>query len=251
MAIGSVNYGSFALLVLTIFLEFWSKIIDLECKKSTTGCRPMLRSAQLRSQFFSQAAEQAKQKKNPNSENNNKVSQSSSSAGCEKKIEAHNNDADVVLSNTRLLEERQKRENAVTNVKEEKKPAQRRKVEEQKRKQPEALDEGCSSRKKQSHASQDVTVSRQGSRETCNGKETRRKSEQKSEKKRQESVSPDPNKFKKSDAGKSENGGRLPQKKQGKKKKKVSLGKAFKKASGLQTFLLKLKVSRKFWRSAF
>lgn len=173
------------------------------------------------------AAEQAKQKKNPNSENNNKVSQSSSSAGCEKKIEAHNNDADVVLSNTRLLEERQKRENAVTNVKEEKKPAQRRKVEEQKRKQPEALDEGCSSRKKQSHASQDVTVSRQGSRETCNGKETRRKSEQKSEKKRQESVSPDPNKFKKSDAGKSENGGRLPQKKQGKKKKKVSLDDVF------------------------
>ena len=48
-----------------------------------------------------------------------------------------------------------------------------------------------------------------------------------SEKKRQESVSPDPAPVQniKDDADKSDNRVRLPQKKQGKKKKKVSLGK--------------------------
>jgi len=112
------------------------------------------------------------------------------------------------------------------------KRAQRRKVEEPKQKQPEVTDEGCKSRKKQSNASLDVTVSRQGSRVECNGKENnfspRRKAEEKLEKKRQESVSPDPapvqgNKDESQD--KADNSGRLPQKKQGKKKKKMSLGK--------------------------
>lgn len=112
------------------------------------------------------------------------------------------------------------------------KRAQRRKVEEPKQKQPEVTDEGCKARKKQSSGSSDVTVSRQASRGECNGKENnfspRRKAEEKLEKKRQESVSPDPapvqdNKDESQD--KSDNSGRLPQKKQGKKKKKMSLGK--------------------------
>ena len=66
----------------------------------------------------------------------------------------------------------------------------------------------------------------------CNGKEnnfgSRRKSEEKSEKKRQESVSPEPPaavcNHKDEGQDKSDNSCRLPQKKQGKKKKKVSLG---------------------------
>lgn len=66
----------------------------------------------------------------------------------------------------------------------------------------------------------------------CNGKEnnvsSRRKSEEKSEKKRQESVSPEPPApvYNHKDEGqdKSDNSCRLPQKKQGKKKKKISLG---------------------------
>lgn len=126
----------------------------------------------------------------------------------------------------------------VTNGKDnsEEKQAQRRKVEEPKQKRPEVTDEGCKSRKKQNHASQNVTASRQGVKVDCNGKEnnfgTRRKVEEKSEKKRQESVSPDPAPVQnnKDDAqDKSDlNSGRLPQKKQGKKKKKVSLGKDFK-----------------------
>lgn len=104
-------------------------------------------------------------------------------------------------------------------------------MEEPRQKQQEVQDNGCKSRKKQHHVSQDVTVSRQGSRVECNGKEnsfgTRRKVEEMSEKKRQESVSPDPAPVQniKDDVDKSDNRVRLPQKKQGKKKKKVSLGK--------------------------
>lgn len=93
-------------------------------------------------------------------------------------------------------------------------------------------DEGGKSHKKQIHANQDVTMSRQALRVECNGKEnnfgTRRKAEEKSEKKRQESVSPEPapvcnNK----DEGqeKADKNSRLLQKKQErKKKKKISLG---------------------------
>lgn len=104
-------------------------------------------------------------------------------------------------------------------------------MEEPKQKQP-VPSEGGKSRKKQNHANQDVTVSRQESRVECNGKEnnfgSRKKSEEKSEKKRQECAYPEPpspvcnNK----DDGqvKIDSNSRLPQKRQGKKKKKMSLG---------------------------
>ena len=112
------------------------------------------------------------------------------------------------------------------------KRAQRRKVEEPKQKKPEMPNEVCKSRKKQTLASEDVTLSRQGSKVECNGKEnnfgTRRKSEEKSEKKRQELVSPEPVPVQtsKNDAQeKTDVISRSQQKKQGKKKKKVSLGK--------------------------
>lgn len=180
------------------------------------------------------AAEKAKQKQNSNAQSNGKVSPSSSSSSCEKMNRLHNHNAGEILKNRQLLEDSRKRENPVTNGKDsdEKKRPQRRKVEEPKQKQPEVVDEGYKSHRKLNHASQNVTVSRQGSLE-CNGKEnnfgTRRKAEEKSEKNRQESVSPDPPHVHSNngDADKSDNSSRLPQKKQGKKKKKVSLDDVF------------------------
>ena len=156
------------------------------------------------------------------------------SNGCGKVNGVHDNGTGDVLRNRQLSEERRKQnEISANNVKEREngKPVNRRKVEEPKQKQPIPSEAG-KSRKKHDHANQDVTVSRQESRVECNGKEnnfgSRKKSEEKSEKKRQEPVSPEPpapvcnNK----DEGQSkiDSNSRLPQKRQGKKKKKISLG---------------------------
>ena len=182
-----------------------------------------------------QAAEKAKQSTTSKTPTENKIA-SSSSNGCEKVNGVHQNGTSSdVLKNRQLSEERRKHEIPNTNNVKERvngKPGPRRKVEEQKHKQAEVPDEACKSRKKQNHTHQDVTVSRQGSKVECNGKEnnfgTRRKSEEKSEKKRQESVSPEPPapvcNHKDEGQYKSDNSCRLPQKKQGKKKKKISLG---------------------------
>ena len=184
--------------------------------------------------------EKAKQKPTPDTQNNSKGSPSSSSSCCEKVNGVHQNGADVVLQSRHTSEQSQQRKNHVTNGKEEKKPAQQKKTEPQQQgKQPEVSNEGCASRKKLSHADQEVGVSRQDSRKTCNGKEnnilSRRKAEEKSKKKRQEPVAPfsvsvsdsvsapEPATVEKNDGDKSKCGGRKQQqKKQG--KKKASLG---------------------------
>lgn len=184
---------------------------------------------------FFQAAEKAKQTTNSNTQTNDKGAPTSSN-GCDKVNGVHQNGTGDVLRDRQLSEERPKQNeiSAKNVVKEHEngKPGHRRKVEEQKQKQVEVPDEGRKSRKKKNHADQDVTVSREGSRAECNGKEnnfgSRRMPEEKSEKKRQESVSSEPpapvcnNK----DEGqeRTDNNSRLPQKKQGKKKKKISLG---------------------------
>ena len=180
-----------------------------------------------------QAAEKAKQTSTAKTKTENKIAPSSSN-GCEKVNGVHHNGTSDVLRNRQLSEERRKHEISTNSVKDRVngKPDQRRKAEEQKRKQAEVPDEVCKSRKKQNHAHQDVTVSRQGSKVECNGKEnnfgSRRKSDETSEKKRQESVSPEPPapvcNHKDEGQDKTDNSCRLPQKKQGKKKKKVSLG---------------------------
>ena len=187
-----------------------------------------------------QAAEKAKQTTTSKTPAEDKIA-SSSSNGCEKVNGVHHNGTSDVLRKRQLSEERRKHQipntNTNTNTNNVKdrvngKPSQRRKAEEPKHKQPEVPDEVCKSRKNQNHAQEDVTVSRQGSKVECNGKEnnfgSRRKSQEKSEKKRQESVSPDPPapvcNHKDEGQDKSDNSCRLPQKKQGKKKKKVSLG---------------------------
>lgn len=181
-----------------------------------------------------QAAEKAKQIPSSSTQRNDKGVPTSSS-GCDKVNGVHQNGTGDVLRNRQLSEERRKpNEISANNVKEREngKPGHRRKAEEQKQKQAEAPNEGCKSRKKQNHAYQDVTVSLQGSRVECNGKEnnfvSRRKSEEKSEKKRQESVSSEPPapvcSIKDEVQDKTDNNSRLPQKKQGKKKKKISLG---------------------------
>ena len=181
-----------------------------------------------------QAAEKAKQTTTSKTLTENKIA-SSSSNGCEKVNGVHHNGTSDVLRNRQLSEERRKHEIPNTNNVKERidgKSGQRRKAEEQKHKQAEVPDEVCKSRKKQNHAHEDVMVSRQVSKVECNGKEnnfsSRRKTEEKSEKKRQESVSPDPPapvcNHKEEGQDKSDNSCRLPQKKQGKKKKKVSLG---------------------------
>lgn len=189
--------------------------------------------------------EKAKQKQTPDTQNNGKGSPSSSSTCCEKVNGVHQNGADVVLQSRHTSEQSQQRKNHVTNGKEEKKPAQQKKTEPQQQgKQPEVSNEGCASRKKLSHADQEVAMSRQDSRKTCNGKEnnvlSRRKVEEKSKKKRQEPVAPvsvsvsvsvsvtapEPATVEKNDVDKSKCGGRKQQqKKQG--KKKVSLDDVF------------------------
>ena len=181
-----------------------------------------------------QAAEKAKQTTTSKTPTENEIA-SSSSNGSEKVNGVHHNGTSDVLRNRLLSEERRKHSIPNTNIVKERvngKPGQRRKTEEQMHKQAEVPDEVCKSRKKQNHVQEGVTVSRQGSKLECNGKEynfsSRRKSEEKSEKKRQESVSPDPPapvcNHKDEVQDKTENSCRLPQKKQGKKKKKVSLG---------------------------
>lgn len=104
---------------------------------------------------------------------------------------------------------------------EEGKRAQRRKMEEPKQKQREDLHECSKSRKKQSQSRQNITVSRQDSKE-INGKENNLGPQ------RQDSLSqvPIPVEICKEDAqDKSDSSSRSQQKKQGKKKKKMSLGK--------------------------
>lgn len=183
---------------------------------------------------FFQAAEKAKQTTNSNTQTIDKDAPTSSN-GCDKVNGVHQNGTGDVLRDRHLSEERPKQnEISANNVKarENGKPGHRRKVEEQKQKQAEVPDEGCKSRKKKNHANQDVTVSREGLRAECNGKEnnfcSRRMPEEKSEKKRQESVSPEPPapvcNYKDEGQERPENNSRLPQKKQGKKKKKISLG---------------------------
>ena len=114
---------------------------------------------------------------------------------------------------------------------EEGKRAQRRKMEEPKQKQREDLHECSKSRKKQSQSRQNITVSRQDSKE-INGKENnlgpQRQAGEKPEKQQQDSLSqvPIPVEICKEDAqDKSDSSSRSQQKKQGKKKKKMSLGK--------------------------
>ncbi|KAL9983544.1 hypothetical protein ACROYT_G005732 [Oculina patagonica] len=183
------------------------------------------------------AAEKAKQIPSSSTQRNDKGVPTPSS-GCDKVNGVHQNGTGDVLRNRQLSEERRKpNEISANNVKEREngKTGHRRKAEEQKQKQAEAPNEGCKSRKKQNYAIQDVTVSRQGSRVECNGKENnfvpRRKSEEKSEKKRQESVSSEPPapvcSIKDEVQDKTDNNSRLPQKKQGKKKKKISLDDVF------------------------
>jgi len=179
------------------------------------------------------AAEKAKQNTTGKDRTEIKVVPSSTN-GCEKVSGVHHNGTSDVLRNRQLSEEGRKHEIPTDSVKERVngKPGQRRKAEEQKQKQVEVPDEVFKSRKKQHHANQDVAVSHQASKLECNGKEnnfgSRRKSEEKSEKKRQESVSPEPPApiCNHNDEGqdKTDNRCRLPQKKQGKKKKKASLG---------------------------
>lgn len=113
---------------------------------------------------------------------------------------------------------------------EEGKRAQRRKMEEPKQKQREDLNE-CSKSRKQSQSRQNMTVSRQDSKE-INGRENnlgpQRQAGEKSEKQRQDSLSHVliPVEICKEDAqDKSDSSSRSQQKKQGKKKKKMSLGK--------------------------
>lgn len=181
--------------------------------------------------LFFQAAEKAKQNTTGKGQSEIKVAPSSTN-GCEKVNGVHHNGTSDVLRNRQLSEEGRKHEIPTNSVKERVngKPGQRRKAEEQKQKQPEVPDEVCKSRKKQHHANQDVAVSHQASKVECNGKEnnfgSRRKSEEKSEKK--ESISPEPRapvcNHKDEEQEKTDNRCRLPQKKQGKKKKKASLG---------------------------
>lgn len=193
-----------------------------------------------------QVVEKAKQKQTPDTQNNSKGSPSSSSSGCEKVNGVHQNGSDVVLQSRHTSEQSQQRKNHVTNGKEEKKPVQPRKTEQQQPqqqpqqqgKQPEVSNEGCASRKKLSHADQEVVMSRQDSRKTCNGKEnnvvSRRKAEEKAKKKRQEPVASEPATVEKNDVDKSKYGGRKQeQKKQG--KKKASLGEALKKFGNVGT----------------
>lgn len=189
-----------------------------------------------------QVVEKAKQKQTPDTQSDSKGSPSSSSSGCEKVNGVHQNGSDVVLQSRHTSEQSQQRKNHVTNGKEEKKPVQPRKTEQQQPqqqgKQPEVSNEGCASRKKLSHADQEVAMSRQDSRKTCNGKEnnvvSRRKAEEKAKKKRQEPVASEPATVEKNDVDKSKYGGRKQeQKKQG--KKKASLGEALKRFGNVGT----------------
>ena len=183
--------------------------------------------------LFFQAAEKAKQDTTGRGQTEITVVPSSTN-GCEKVNGVHHNGTSDVLRNRQLSEEGRKHEIPTNSVKERVngKPGQRRKAEEQKQKQAEVPDEVFKSRKKQHHANQDVAVSHQASKVECNGKEnnfgSRRKSEEKSEKKWQDSVSPEPPApvCNHNDEGqdKTDNRCRLPQKKQGKKKNKASIG---------------------------
>lgn len=176
------------------------------------------------------AAEKAKQDSNTNAQTDNTVAPPSSSDR-DNVNGIHQNGTGGVLRNRQLSEETRNHETPTTNGNEQEhgKPAHRRKEEEQKQQQVRIPDEDGKSRKKRNHASQDVAMSLQVE---CHEKEnnfgTRRKAEEKSEKKRQESVSPEPGPVcNHKDEGHEKTDGRLPQKKQGKKKKKMSLDDVF------------------------
>lgn len=195
------------------------------------GARSKSKAQKRARQKQKKAAEKEKQALNSNYQNGGKCS----SAGCEKINGVHHEGSEKKIRNRQLSEDTRKREMPAMNDKncEEGKRAQRRKMEEPKQKQREDLNECSKSRKKQSQSRQNITVSRQDSKE-INGKENnlgpQRQAGEKPEKQRQDSLSqvPIPVEICKEDAqDKSDSSSRSQQKKQGKKKKKMSLDDVF------------------------
>lgn len=170
------------------------------------------------------AAEKAKQNVNSNDQTDDKVPPSSpSNRGNMNGI--HFNGTSDNLRNKRESDETANHQTPAINGKELLNGKQGHGVKEQEQKQLQISGEGGKSRKKRNHSNQDVTMSRQvASHENENNFGARTKTEEKSEKKRQESGSPDQSPVSSSKhEGQEKTDGPPPQKKQGKKKKKASV----------------------------